>query len=75
MVFASMFMSWTPKGSITIAGIQGRYFLPLLPIFLLLFYSKNISLKKDMGRKYMFTAVSLQCVAVYGILMSLERIL
>ena len=75
MVFASMFMSWTPKGSITIAGIQGRYFLPLLPIFLLLFYSKNISLKKEMGRKYMFTAVSLQCVAVYGILMSLERIL
>lgn len=75
MVFASMFMSWTPKGSIAIAGIQGRYFLPLLPVFLLLFYSKNIVLKKDMGRKFMYIAVSLQCIAIYGILMSLERIL
>lgn len=75
MVFASMFMSWTPKGSITIAGIQGRYFLPLLPLFLLLFCSKNLSLKKDRGSRYMFLAVALQCVAVYGILMSLERIL
>lgn len=74
MVFASMFMSWTPKGSISIAGIQGRYFLPLLPVLLLLFSSRNIALKKDMSRKYMFLAICLQCVAIYGILMSLERV-
>ncbi len=75
IIFASMFMSWTPRGSIVIAGIQGRYFLPFLPIFLLLFYSKNIVLKKDLGRKFMFVAVSLQCLAIYGILISLERVL
>lgn len=75
MVFASMFMSWTPKGSIAIAGIQGRYFLPLLPVFLMLFFSKDIFLKKDKGNRCMFLAVSLQCIAIYGILMSLERIL
>lgn len=74
MVFASMFMSWTPKGSVAIAGIQGRYFLPLLPVLLLLFSSRNIALKKDMSRKYMFLAICLQCVAIYGILMSLERV-
>ncbi len=75
IIFASMFMSWTPRGSIVIAGIQGRYFLPFLPIFLLLFYSKNIVLKKDLGRKLMFVAVSLQCLAIYGLLISLERVL
>ncbi len=75
MVLTSMFMSWTPKNSTAIAGIQGRYFLPLLPILVLLFHSKNITLKKDMSRKYMFVAVCLQCVAIYGILMSLERVL
>ena len=75
MVFASMFMSWTPKNSIEIAGIQGRYFLPLLPLFLMLFSSRNVTLKKDIGRKSMFLAVCLQCIAIYGILMSLERIL
>ncbi len=75
MVFVSMFMSWTPKNSTAIAGVQGRYFLPLLPILLLLFNSRNIVQKKDMSRKYMYIAVCLQCVAIYGILMSLERVL
>lgn len=75
MTFASMFMSWTPKDSTEIAGIQGRYFLPLLPVFLMLFHSREITIKKDRGNRYIFLAVSLQCVAIYGILMSLERIL
>ncbi len=75
MVFASMFMSWTPKGSSVIAGIQGRYFLPGLPLVLLLFSSKNIALKKEIGRKLGFLAVCLQCLAIYGILASLERVL
>ncbi len=75
MVFASMFMSWTPRGSISIMGIQGRYFLPLLPLLWMTCYSPNITLKKDVSRKLMYFAVSLQCVAVYGILTSLERIL
>lgn len=75
MVFVSMFMSWTPKNSTAIAGVQGRYFLPLLPVFLLLFYNRNLIQRKDMDRKYMYIAVCLQCVAVYGILLSLERVL
>lgn len=75
MVFTSMFMSWTPKNANAIAGIQGRYFLPLLPALLLLFNSKNVVQKKDTSRKYMFVAVCLQCIAIYGILLSLERVL
>lgn len=75
MVFASMFMSWTPRDSTAIAGIQGRYFLPLLPALLLLFRSKNVVLKKDISVKLMYLAVSMQCIAIYGILMSLERVL
>lgn len=75
IVMASMFMSWTPKDAIGIEGVQGRYFLPLLPVLLLLFRTKNIVVKKDISRKLMYIAVCLQCVAIYGILMSLERIL
>lgn len=75
MIFASLFMSWTPKNSVEIAGIQGRYFLPLLPLFLMLFSSRLISVRKDLGRRVIFLSVCLQCIAVYGILMSLERIL
>lgn len=75
MVLASMFMSWTPKDAVGIEGVQGRYFLPLLPILLLLFRTQNVVVKKDMSRKLMYIAVCLQCVAIYGILMSLERVL
>lgn len=75
MVFATMFIIWTPRESTEIFGIQGRYFLPLLPLVLMLFHGKSITIKKDISRKIMFSAVCLQCVAIYDILLSLERIL
>ncbi len=75
VVFASMFISWTPRESTEIFGIQGRYFLPLLPLGVRLCYSPNLTIKKDMGRTFMFAGVCLQCVAIYSILLSLERIL
>ncbi|MCM1257572.1 MAG: DUF2142 domain-containing protein [Roseburia sp.] len=75
MVLVSMFMSWTPKNSTEIAGIQGRYLLPALPVLLLLFRSGNVTVKKDRSRAYMFLALCLQCGAIYGILLSLERVL
>jgi len=30
-----MFVSWTPVGSWDIRGLQGRYFLPMWPLFVL----------------------------------------
>jgi hypothetical protein len=29
---AALFMTWTPVGKLTIAGMQGRYLLPVLPL-------------------------------------------
>lgn len=75
MIFTSMFISWTPKESKEIFGIQGRYFLPMLPLAITLLYNKWVVLKKDIGRKTIFAAICLQCVAIYGILTSLERVL
>lgn len=75
MIFVTMFISWTPRESKEIMGIQGRYFLPLFPLFIMLLNGKTITIKKDISRKIMFAAVCLQCVAIYNILLSLERIL
>lgn len=75
MVLGALFMSWTPPNATAIEGIQGRYFLPLLPALLLLFRNKNVTVKRDFGANLMFLAVCMQCIAIYGILMSLERIL
>lgn len=37
LVFLSMFLYWTPFSSRYIEGVQGRYFLPLIPFFITLF--------------------------------------
>jgi uncharacterized membrane protein len=32
LLSAALFVSWTPVGEVTIAGMQGRYILPVLPL-------------------------------------------
>ncbi|MCL2433946.1 MAG: DUF2142 domain-containing protein [Clostridia bacterium] len=57
LVCASMLFGWTmiPKtdqafADFRIRGVQGRYFLPMLPVLLILFQSRAISWKKNIDR-------------------------
>lgn len=36
IILAGMLLTWTPYGNVSIEGVQGRYFLPLMPALLLL---------------------------------------
>lgn len=36
LVFTSLYIQWTKPGETAIAGVQGRYFIPILPLALLL---------------------------------------
>ena len=45
--FAGMLISWTPVGCETILGVQGRYFLPVLPLLLLALPGNRIRLERD----------------------------
>ena len=38
LLCAFVYISWTPVGQNTINGIQGRYFIPILPLLFILFY-------------------------------------
>jgi uncharacterized membrane protein len=38
-------MTWSPIGGDWIEGVQGRYFIPIAPLFFLLFYNKKIKWK------------------------------
>ena len=40
-------ISWTPVNYTEIFGIQGRYFIPVLPLILLFFTNNNFTLKKN----------------------------
>jgi uncharacterized membrane protein len=46
IVSALLYMTWSPIGGSTIEGIQGRYFIPVAPLFFLLFYQDQIIWKR-----------------------------
>lgn len=52
LILLSMFIAWTPINSPVIEGVQGRYFLPLLPAVYLLLRNKIVSVKSSYD-KYM----------------------
>lgn len=45
-IISSLYISWTPVGFNEILGLQGRYFIPIIPLFLLLFYNNRITTDK-----------------------------
>jgi uncharacterized membrane protein len=46
LLFVSMLLWWTPFASPTIEGIQGRYFLPLIPFASLLVQHENFTFRQ-----------------------------
>lgn len=62
-----LWISWTPKDSATIQGIQGRYFMPILPLALLLFRNKMIVLKRKMDDKLVLGFCILQFLTTFMI--------
>lgn len=50
----SMLIAWTPLSSRVILGVQGRYFLPFLPVLLLAFKNHTVVLTKDKNRSILY---------------------
>jgi uncharacterized membrane protein len=60
LVIAGVFyaaFTWTPIVSDRIEGIQGRYFLPILPLIMLLCCQKTFITRKDDCRRFLMIAV------------------
>lgn len=55
----SMLLAWTPISSKVICGVQGRYFLPFLPILLMSLKNDTMVLTKNLDRSILY----LMCVA------------
>jgi uncharacterized membrane protein len=65
LVLASMLLGYTPREMDYIVGIQGRYFIPLLPLVLLPIFDKRLVLKVDLRKSAWF----LQCfVSIYALI-------
>ena len=61
----AMLVAWTTRGAQIIEGIQGRYFLPVLPLFLLPLRNSWIRLERNLGRTVL---AMLFCMDVYVLL-------
>ena len=65
LVLTSMLLGWTPKSLDYITGVQGRYFIPLLPPVLLLLFDKRLTVRLDLRK----SAWYLQCfVSIYALI-------
>lgn len=63
-VAASLMFSWTLKEADLIMGIQGRYFMPVLPLMGLLFQNRIFILRKNIEKGIVISMVLLQFMTV-----------
>lgn len=42
LISALLYITWSPVDGVDIEGIQGRYFIPVAPLFFLLFYNRKL---------------------------------
>lgn len=61
----SMLLAWTPVSSAVITGVQGRYFLPVLPLFLMSLKNDFVVLSKNADRTILYLMC---CVNGYALL-------
>lgn len=57
LIFFSMFIAWTPIGYGSIEGVQGRYFLPILPLLYVIVRNKIVTVKHDYDKYFIFFAL------------------
>lgn len=70
VILFSMLLAWTPVSSRIITGVQGRYFLPILPVFLMSIKQDFVVLTRNRDREILF----LMCVVNAYVLLRLFSI-
>lgn len=61
----SMLLAWTPVTSLVISGVQGRYFIPLLPVLLMTLKNRWIVCTKNWDREILYLVL---CADTYAVL-------
>lgn len=65
-LFCTACITWTPVNYETVFGIQGRYFIPVLPLLVMALSGENITIKKNIDKILLFA------LAVVNILIILD---
>lgn len=73
LIFTSLYIQWTPTESTSIAGIQGRYFLPILPLAILLMGNLKIKANYKEETIVKFMSITILLTQINVILSILSR--
>ena len=71
MILMGMLLSWTPFGYVSIEGVQGRYFTPLLLLASLLGRNKMLLLNENREREIFTAGMILELLAVIYLIKAL----
>lgn len=64
MILMGMLLTWTPYGHVSIEGVQGRYFIPLLLLASLLGRNRTLLLNENREREIFCAGMVLELLAV-----------
>ena len=68
MIWLALYLSFTPVGSLTVNGVQGRYFIPIVFPLILLLYTNKIKCEIDEAKIYRFFSLALILITFLPIL-------
>lgn len=68
LTMLSQLIGYTPMGMELIQGVQGRYFLPVLPLILLVFWNKKIKFKEGSDRVFAIALAFLNIIVLMDVL-------
>jgi uncharacterized membrane protein len=71
MILMGMLLTWTPFGNVSVEGVQGRYFTPLLLLASLLGRNNSLLLNSNKDRGIISGAMCLQLLAVIYLIKAL----
>ncbi len=59
-----LLLDWTPMGSVQILGVQGRYFIPALPLLIVAARNNTIVTKNNIGSRLLFATGAMNMVVL-----------
>ena len=71
MILMGMLLTWTPFGYVSVEGVQGRYFTPLLVLLSLLGRNQTVLLNENKDRAIFCGGMFMQLLAVIYLIKAL----
>ncbi len=73
LILTALYISFTAVSAGEIKGVQGRYFLPLMPLFLMLFHSNKIQIGYDENKLNFIAELAMLFVNMPALLLILKQ--